>query len=183
MVDIIISPKDAWDRLAAMGNGVNMLVATNNENGAKLFLTSMVEEDYPVAIVTVDGDLVYEQIVVNSEDCEETVSEVIDTIMYDLVTEVDGCDNDGTEDLVAEREAELADAIYDFLNVAVLDTSRVDAAVFEDCLEHFLEYIHLKHKLPVYRPMVIEYNDGSESFEEYPYDCLEFDDENSVVYK
>ena len=52
----------------------------------------------------------------------------------------------------------------------------------EDCLDHFIEYIARKHKVDVYRPMYIQYEGEEAEYCEYPYDELEFDDEDNPIY-
>lgn len=89
------------------------------------------------------------------------------------------------EEEIDDRESDLRWAIGNFLET-VLSDSNVNGDEFiemeEDCLEHFLEYIHLKHGLDIYRPMWIKYEDGSEEFEEFPYEHLDFDDEDNPIY-
>ena len=89
------------------------------------------------------------------------------------------------EEEIDDRESDLRWAIGNFLET-VLSDSNVNGDEFiemeEDCLEHFLEYIHLKHGLDIYRPMWIKYEDGSEEFEEFPYEYLAFDDEDNPIY-
>lgn len=89
------------------------------------------------------------------------------------------------EEEIDDRESDLRWAIGNFLET-VLSDSNVSGDEYieieEDCLEHFLEYIHLKHGLDIYRPMWIKYEDGSEEFEEFPYEHLAFDDEDNPIY-
>jgi hypothetical protein len=89
------------------------------------------------------------------------------------------------EEEIDDRESDLRWAIGNFLET-VLSDSNVSGDEYieieEDCLEHFLEYIHLKHGLDIYRPMWIKYEDGSEEFEEFPYENLAFDDEDNPIY-
>lgn len=98
--------------------------------------------------------------------------------------------NDAIEDKITEREDELDTAMYDFLStVAGWDAIGLNITdeVVEDCKEHFLEYLARKHGVQIYRPMIIEYDndDGTtdEEYEEYPYDCLEFEDEDNPIYR
>jgi hypothetical protein len=86
---------------------------------------------------------------------------------------------------IEDRESDLSWAISNFLETVLSDSNVSSDEVIEieeDCLEHFLEYIHLKHGLNIYRPMWIRYEDGSEEFEEYPYENLAFDDKDNPIY-
>lgn len=86
---------------------------------------------------------------------------------------------------IEDRESDLSWAIGNFLETVLSDSNVSSDEVIEieeDCLEHFLEYIHLKHGLDIYRPMWIKYEDGSEEFEEFPYENLAFDDEDNPIY-
>ena len=184
MTNIRIQPKDVWAYFESLGSpvGVSIPIAINDDIGARVYINATEDEDYPIISATIDGELIYELVVADAEECESTVEEVIDEFLNEK-SDISPEELKQEEDIEEEREAELTDAVYDFLNVALLDISRVDDSVFQDCLEHFLKYIHLKHKLPIYRPMTIEYSDGTESFEEYPYEHLDFDDSYSMVYK
>lgn len=86
---------------------------------------------------------------------------------------------------IEDRESDLSWAVGNFLETVLSDSNISSDEVIEieeDCLEHFLEYIHLKHGLDIYRPMWIKYEDGSEEFEEFPYEHLAFDDEDNPIY-
>ena len=90
------------------------------------------------------------------------------------------------EALINEREDELDVAVDDFL-ATVLQTNgyEYDSAIDEihdDVKEHFLEYLARKFKIELYRPMYLEDENGEDFFEEYPYGCMEFEDEANPIY-
>ena len=49
------------------------------------------------------------------------------------------------------------------------------ATAADDIKEHVLEYIARKHRLPIYRPMYLEGEDGKDFYSEYPYEEMIFD--------
>ena len=121
------------------------------------------------------------------------IKNIYETYLTDKVvatlSELDGGElltDEEIEGIIDERECELDCAVSDFLMVVLhdyFDDLTTDyAEICDDLKEHFLEYIARKHDLPVYRPMYLEYDDGDE-FEEYPYENMEFDDEDNPVYK
>ena len=55
--------------------------------------------------------------------------------------------------------------------------------VYDDLKEHFLEYMARKWGLVIHRPMFLEDENGEEFYEDYPYDCIEFEDEDNPIYK
>jgi len=90
------------------------------------------------------------------------------------------------EALINEREDELDVAVDDFL-ATVLQTNgyEYDSIIDElhdDVKEHFLEYLARKFKIELYRPMYLEDENGEDFFEEYPYGCMEFEDETNPIY-
>ena len=91
------------------------------------------------------------------------------------------------ESEIDEREAEIYEAVVSFLST-ILETdidSFVDDAdlIYEDCAEHFLEYLSRKWGFEIRRPMYLEDENGEEFYEEYPYECMEFEDEDNPIYK
>ena len=91
------------------------------------------------------------------------------------------------QDAIEEREMELDIAVSEFISAvlggdAYLDSEDYDD-IIEDCKDHFLEYLARKHGLDIFRPMVLEDEDGEDFYEEYPYECMEFDDEDNPIYQ
>ena len=161
MIDIRINPSDVWDYFESIGsaNGVNIPIAIDADVG--VYITGMVEEDYPVIVVTDNGEMIYEQVVVDAIDCADTVNDAIEDYLY-------GIDGDMS---IEEREDELLCATEDFIRTAVLNTETLDTSVIKNCMEVFLMYLYKKHKLQIYRPMKIEI-DGKEVMENYPFPHL-----------
>ena len=85
------------------------------------------------------------------------------------------------------REEELDSLIWDFVMGVFGGDTYTDfdctGEVLDDLKDHFLEYMYRKHGFDIYRPMVLEDEDGTEFFEEYPYEHMVFDDEDNPMYK
>lgn len=91
------------------------------------------------------------------------------------------------EDMISERESELDCAVWELLETVLQGVYCDDCCedfddMLDDLKEHFLEYMARKHDLPVYRPMILEYDDGTEELSEYPYEEMEFDDPDNPIY-
>lgn len=85
------------------------------------------------------------------------------------------------EEEINESEVNLYNAVVNFLH-AVLDIDPVTIMtdhedVVEDFLEHALKYLYLKHGFDIYRPMVLEMDDGAEVYKDFPYSLLDLSDE------
>lgn len=159
------------------------LIAENCEYGIEVYLTEAL--GLPKVEVYADGDLVYEETVIDRECCAETMENVYDTYLTDNVVKIlSGEDEISQDDEIDQRETELDMLVTDFITGVMstggyFDSGAADAdEIVDDCKEHFLEYLARKHGLRVYRPMYLEDEDGNEFFDEYPYECMEFDDED-----
>ena len=111
--------------------------------------------------ITENGEVVDESQVYSWKEAEEIIEAYIGNSDEELEIEA--------------REFELSEATEIFVSSVVSDIE-VDPEVIEDCKEHFLEYMYRKFGLSIHRPMVLEDEEGEEFFEEYPYECMEFED-------
>lgn len=159
------------------------LIAENCEYGVEVFLAEAL--GLPKIEVYADDDLVYEEAVIDRECCAETVEDIYDTYLTDNVVKILSGENEiSQDDEIDQRETELDMLVTDFITGVMstggyFDSGAADAdEIVDDCKEHFLEYLARKHGLRVYRPMYLEDEDGNEFFDEYPYECMEFDDED-----
>lgn len=172
-------------------------IAENPELGTAIFMTG--EEGKPNIAAYLDNEAVYEELCISELDCKTTVQKFYD----DYLTEKflnryldedaeDDEDEQGThfaqQSEIEDREAELDMAVDDFLSVAIDGLSLADFAdeadvVCEDVKDHFCEYLARKWGLPIRRPMYLEDEDGEDFYAEYPYICMEFDDEDNPIYQ
>lgn len=193
---ITTKPEDVWKMYLDGGHDFKNYyheIAKNDEYGVIVYLS---EDSKGAAAIYVeaDGVMVYSENV-NNANCEKTVTDIYDKYLTSRAIETlsDMSETDSAilneEDAIAEREEELDTLVYDFV-MSVLgedvyfDEKKYDVDnMFEDIKDHFLEYLARKYELQIYRPMFLEDEDGKESFENYPYECMEFEDEDNPIYK
>lgn len=193
MQKILVAPEDVWGYFEENMRDLeeSMLeIAENAEYGVTVFL--MNDHGFPGIVVEADGTMAYGDFVTTPKDCADTVSEIYENFLSSKAVEnlsnVDTpTDEDeqyslfDLEDEIEMRELEIEDALWAFLDsvtntCASLEMIDTDAE-FEDIKEHFLEYLGRVHGLPVHRPMFLTDEDGTEFFEEYPYEYMIFDDD------
>lgn len=195
MKEVHYEPEEIWPLYLRSGKEVAdgyLLIAENEDFGIQIFLTE--EGSMPVIAVFADDDEVYEEATVSQNDCTQTVKKIYDDFLdpqrvvqklIDLGADetADSVSKDD-EDLILDREEELREAMSDFFSV-VLDGCRVtDKTIVNDCIDHFLEYIARKWGIEdIRRPMFLEDENGDEFFEEYPYEVMEYEDEDNPIYK
>lgn len=206
MAEVIICPAaDVWDlfqREKPRFLSDMKLIAQNTSYAVEIYLTG---EDrgitsFPNIVVMIDDDEVYSEVAVSKRDCEQTVVSIYDEYLsgsnvVNRIIEMERAESGKHEVDVEEmeqqmeiegREEELDSAIWQFFHDVLggpLD-DLVDSAneIYEDCKDHFLEYMARKWDLTIFRPMILEDEDGEEFYEEYPYECMEFDDEDNPIY-
>lgn len=194
---IDIKESDVWtyfhDHLEELKNIMHQ-IASCEEYGISIFLTY--DAELPCIIVTADDTQLYEETAVNEHDCEETVRRIYDEYLTERVIEKfsdneieeNGLNDLEIEEMISERENEIDCAVWDFVMDIVEGYVDSDAFsnnlddIIDDCKEHFLEYMARKHHLPIRRPMFLEYEDGVEELSEYPYEEMEFEDEDNPIY-
>lgn len=191
MKTTILEPSGVWEYFQENCDDLRdmmFLVAENDEYGTEIYITN--DGGLPAVIVTADGVQVFEEAIVSERDCEKTVGKAYDTYLTEAAVQAlleDMYLEDDEELSINEREEELNDAIYDFLIVVLdgfLDENSCDYdKLCEDLKDHFCEYIARKHELPVRRPMYLEYEDGRTEYEEYPYEHMDFEDEDNPIYE
>lgn len=204
---ISVSACDVWDYFqknkGELKNTMHM-IAENKEFGVEIYVTE--EYDKPNIIVNADDVQVRSVTAIDEQDCYNLVSDIYNDYLTERALSSLGYDDDdddydgyrsvyygGTyeeereEELnIEDRESELSYALRDFLDVVMMGSEYEGTGkaylIEEDCLDHFIEYIARKHKVDVYRPMYIQYEGEEAEYCEYPYDELEFDDEDNPIY-
>ena len=208
MKTVIVQPWDVWDvffkNLPELRSHLKR-IAENTEYGVVIYVTE--EDNLPDIQVYVDDDLLYSEACVSRDDCAKTVrkiyedyltSSVVDKLIesykqdeepQEEMTDDDYEEyaHDELEGEIEEREDEIDLAISDLLETVCDSDIRTfcDNAeeIMEDCKEHFLEYLYLKWGFEIRRPMFLEDEHGVEFYEEFPYDCIEFEDADDPIYK
>lgn len=200
---ILLEPSEVWGYYIEHKDDIENTmyeIASNDAYGVVIYLS---EDVKGVACITVNADdsEVYSESVVNDTDCQRTVDKIYNDyltdkaveILSELALEEEDAETDESlleqEDTIAEREEELDAFVYDFVMSILGGEAYYDGTGFElddmleDIKDHFLEYMARKHDLPIYRPMVLEDENGEDFFEEYPYECMVFEDEDNPIYK
>lgn len=192
MQKIIVNASDVWDYFqkhkAEFGENEHV-IAENEEFGVEISLTS--EDGLPCFIVTADGYQYDEKRAVSAKDCKETVEVLYEDFLTDKFIDGDEYEESrlNQEDMMAERELELDDAITMLLDTVIEEDVTLFLGpeaddVCEDVKDHLLEYLYRKHGISTRRPMVLEDTEtGEDFFEEYPYEHMEFEDDDNSLYK
>jgi len=211
-MSITIQPEDVWEFFQPRKKELKtkmLRIADNIDYGVKVFLTE--SAGHPKIVVEMDDEEVYSETCIGKEDTRETTNRVYNKYLTSqVINEVFGEQEDDAaddadmppdeedydeieldrmemEEEIDEREMELDEAIYNFVETvldAPLDDFITNAdEVYDDLKEHFLEYMARKWGLMIRRPMFLEDEAGEEFFEEFPYDCIEFEDEDNPIYK
>lgn len=193
---IILQPDEVWDYFVEHEeecDGCMFEIASCSEYGTAVYLS---RSSKGVGCITVEADdqEVYNEEVIDAEDTKKTVQKVYDDYLTDKVIEIlsdfEPQEDDtlqDQEDEIDMREEELDSLIWDFVMGVFGGDTYTDfdctGEVLDDLKDHFLEYMYRKHGFDIYRPMVLDDEDGTEFFEEYPYEHMVFDDEDNPMYK
>jgi len=205
---VIVQPWDVWDvffkNLPELRSHLKR-IAENTEYGVVIYVTE--EDNLPDIQVYVDDDLLYSEECVSEDDCAKTVGKIYEDYLtsnvIDKIIESARDDEEPQEEMtdedyeeyaheeiekeIEEREDEIDVALCDLLETVCDADIRTfcDNAeeIMEDCKEHFLEYLYLKWGFEIRRPMFLEDEHGVEFYEEFPYDCIEFEDADDPIYK
>lgn len=198
---IIVQPEDVWSlfqREQWVLRTQLKKIAENPEFSVVVYLT--VEQGMAQIVVYVDDNEFFSEMCVSESDCTRTVRKVYENYLTSrIMNELFGEEYEGEqneeeysrykiETEIDDRENELNIAVSDFLStvldgISIEDITDEADLIYDDIKEHFLEYLARKWDLPIRRPMYLEDESGEEFFEEYPYECMEFDDEDNPVYK
>lgn len=194
--NINMPPPDVWEYFQCVKDDLKShmhQIADNYEYGVEIFLSE--DSGFPNIVVVVDDEQVYDETVINAHDCQITVEEIYDKYLTSKA--IDYLSNDGemdeesaffnVDDIIYERECDLDGAVFNFVKTVVQSDyinyiPDIDD-VIDDLKEHFLEYMFRKHGLRIYRPMILEYEDGEEALVKYPYEDMEFEDPDNPLYE
>lgn len=193
---IILQPDEVWGYFVEHEEECDECmfeIASCSEYGTAVYLS---RSSKGIGCITVEADdqEVYNEEVIDAEDTKKTVQKVYDDYLTDKVIEIlsdfEPQEDDtlqDQEDEIAMREEELDSLIWDFVMGVFGGETYADfdctGEVLDDLKDHFLEYMYRKHGFDIYRPMVLEDEDGTEFFEEYPYEHMVFDDEDNPMYE
>ena len=187
-----IDPSEVWEifqkNKASLGTRMKE-IANNADNGVVIMLSTVGKsgEEQPDFIVSIWDEDFYEESCFGEKECLETVRKLYRKYILgdeDYTEEnEDDIEEDIQENEIREREEELDIALYDFLDTVFEGDIlpfylESDSDMFQDCKEHFLEYIARKWS-DFRRPMYLEDDEGNVEYEEYPYVYL-CEDEDDI---
>lgn len=191
---IHLAPCDVWEYFEDNFESLcceQEVIAQNDD--VDIFICIGAEEDnHTLNVVVWVGDDIDDDITIDNELDAKTNIEDLYRMYFSPDDDVYDDEDSGEyvltpKDVAIERDKEINDALEDFLRViAPTETTKImtepGTKVFKDIKEHFLEYLYRKHKLNIFRPMLMDYGDGHPEYEEYPYESMEFDDETNPIY-
>lgn len=185
--EILVQPKEVWDLYLTCKDSLRETVrelANNAEYGILIYLTENNWRE-PCIVVEADDIEIYSEVIRNKNNATATCTRIFDDYLTDRVIEIISDMEDTSADYIQEREEELTDATQDFIYAVLGGCGAIEfyEDVVEDCKEHFLEYLARRHNIAIHRPMFLVDDDGEEFYEEYPYDCMEFEDKDNPIYK
>lgn len=195
MGTVYLSPDKVWDYYMGHRNELRYsekLIADNPEYGINIVITGFMQ-GYCTVVVSADDTSIYEEDVNCARDCEGVVRMLYDDYLsVGAIELLDTWDNDNKKDKehsgdekfdalvekneIEVREAELDDAIWMLVETAVDHDMDFNQNMCDDIKEHILEYMWKKHKIAIYRPMYLVDENNEQFFEEYPYECMVFDE-------
>lgn len=198
--EILVKADEVWDYFQQnklrLANKMHC-IAKNEEYGIEIFLTE--DAGFPAIYIENDSITIYENTIYNESKCNEVMKEIYDDYLTDRVVSLlanSSNDNDvyieTEEELnemeIAAREEEISEAVQYCLDVILGGKGIIDYfdeidEICEDVKDLLCEYLYCKWGIEPYRPMYVEFEDGTESFEEYPYEFLELENEDNPLFK
>lgn len=163
------------------------IIAQSDEYCTAILLSNVA--GYCTIIVSIDDVPVYEESATCKSECQSIIEDIIKEYMIDDIIIPSEAPTEDEEMSIIEGidywESELNNAVYkfiDFVTEGKVSYGR-QAQIVDDVKEHFLEYLARKYSMPIYRPMILEDEDGGEFVSDYPYEEMIFDDPDNPLYK
>ena len=167
------------------------VIAENPEFDVVIYVTGEEQKGsiFPNIVVCMEDSEIYSELAVSEYDCEHTVQKIYDEYLSEerlidrlIEQETAKAEEEEKDQQIEEREMELFDAVNDLLDVFLNENLQKLVGyeeadrITEDITDRLCEYLYEEHGLSCFRPMMLEDEDGEEFFEEFPYDCMIFDD-------
>lgn len=200
MVKMVLEPDEVWNYYVSHEEECRsklVEIASCDDYGVVIYITQN-RGDALTAIVESDDSKICEENVFSPLDCMLTIKKLYDIFLteraIEAITEAANESNgdseehgDSIESIIDNREEELnivfENLIYDIAGQDIYLDPDNSGEIISDIKEHVCEYIARKHDIPVYRPMILEGEDGEDFFEEFPYEYMIFDDPDNPLYK
>ncbi len=198
MKTIYYEPAELWDLYNKNKDELvtkTRVIAENPDFDVMVFLTSEQRGKFilPNILVWEDCAEIYNECAVGEDDLISTAESIYAKYLDDdaiLKRHFGEDDADADEDKeeneqeleIDRRESELYDAAEDFLYTVtggqlekIAGFSETDK-IIGDLINRTCEWLSMEHGISVFRPMMLEDEDGEEFYDEYPYDLLTFED-------
>lgn len=191
MCDIKVMASELWDFCIEFAKDEEMRdevheIAENYELGIKVYVAiDKFDAKYFSMVVMKDEDEeVFYEPFADEVEAFETAAFVYENFVDTSVPSILGNSHWDSylneEDLAYERECELDDAVWGFLEIAYTQNVFDDDEI-QEIKNHFLAYLAKEYDENIYRPGFLTDDEGNEFFEEFPYkigDVLGYPDED-----
>lgn len=182
MTNIIITPSEVWTYFQEYKDKLKteMHKIAESPNGSWEVWISSEDDNLRIIVTDTDDDIIDEGWATTEHECLDIVGDIYSCYLgyvdADDEVDLDSEDEYINQELISAREDEIDVLFQNFLFDLLPDTDEdIIATAADDIKEHVLEYIARKHRLPIYRPMYLEGEDGKDFYSEYPYEEMIFD--------
>lgn len=180
MTNVMIAPSEVWTYFQEHKDELKteMCKIANSPYGSWEVWISNEDDNLRIIVADTDDDIIDEGWATTERECLDIVGDIYSCYIgyVDDEVDLDGEDDYINQEIIAKRENEIDVLFQNFLFDLLPDTDEdIIATAADDVKEHVLEYIARKHRLPIYRPMYLEGEDGKDFYSEYPYEEMIFD--------
>ena len=171
------------------------MIAENPDFDVTLYLTIETKGGMllPTIVVWIENKEDYRESCIGELDLRQTAQSLYDDYLSDSTMAKRFFDEDDEElkqeeeaslqqDEIDYREAELYDAVSDLLYVVTggklekLAGFKQAEEITDDIVNRVCEHLYTEYGISVFRPMILRDDHGEEFYEEYPYDCMVFEE-------
>lgn len=182
MTNVMIAPSEVWTYFQEHKDELKteMCKIANSPYGSWEVWISNEDDNLRIIVTDTDDDIIDEGWATTEHECLDIVGDIYSCYLgyvdADDEVDLDSEDEYINQELISAREDEIDVLFQNFLFDLLPDTDDdIIATAADDIKEHVLEYIARKHRLPIYRPMYLEGEDGKDFYSEYPYEEMIFD--------
>lgn len=181
MTNVMIAPSEVWEYFQEHKDELKTemhKIAESPHNSWEVWISNE-DDGLRIVVTDMDDDIIDEGWATSESECKEVTCDIYACYISYFEGDEDNTDSEDdyiNKEIIAERENEIDVLFQNFLFDLLPDTDEdIIATAADDIKEHVLEYIARKHRLPIYRPMYLEGEDGKDFYSEYPYEEMIFD--------
>lgn len=188
--NVFFSASSVWDYAFMVPPNTEVCIARNSDFGVEIMFSRSSKDSKSICItVYVDDQEEEMREVSSSKECQEEVDNLCDFYLTGMFALGDDSASEAAYDdismdcIVEERENELDDALMAFLESTLSEddfTKFIEDNLFDDTFEEikddFLIYLAFKRGFKIYRPTVLNRDNGEEYLELFPYSEMESKD-------